>query len=126
MKNEERYVRSRLGNENRFRVPEGYFDTLADRIISQLPERDGHEVVPEYYAVSGHHALSIRLRPWLYAAAACVVGVVSLVTVYLNTAGQPAEKQMASAVGTETYLDEAVDYVMADNQDIYACLLSDL
>ena len=37
MKNEEKYMNEGLLRENPFRVPEGYFDNLTDRVMSQLP-----------------------------------------------------------------------------------------
>jgi len=112
MMNEELYVSSRMGHENHFRVPDGYFDNFADRVMSELPER--------------RQPLMVRMRPWMYAAA-CVVGAISLVAVYFHSPDSAADSNVASVSATETYfdVDEAVDYAMVDNQDIYACLISD-
>ena len=38
MENEEKYIREKAGRENPFRVPEGYFEQLTERVMSQLPE----------------------------------------------------------------------------------------
>jgi hypothetical protein len=110
MKNEELYISSRMGHENHFRVPEGYFDNFAERLMSELPER--------------RKPLMVRLRPWMYAAA-CFVGAVSLVAVYFHAPDNPADTHVASVSYAETYFDEAADYAMVDNQDIYACLSSE-
>ena len=39
MENEEKYIREKMGDKSPFRVPEGYFDQLASRVMSQLPEQ---------------------------------------------------------------------------------------
>lgn len=108
--NEELYVSSRMGHENHFRVPDGYFDKFAERVMSELPER--------------RQPLMVRMRPWMYAAA-CFVGAISLVAVYFHSPDSAADNNVASVTVTETYFDEAADYAMVDNQDIYACLISD-
>lgn len=109
--NEELYVSSHMGHENHFQVPEGYFDSFAERLMSELPERRQPRMV--------------RFWPWMYAAA-CVVGAVSLVAVYLHVPDHgAADSHVVAASVSETYIDEAADYAMVDNQDIYACLTSD-
>ncbi len=111
--NEEEYIKSRMGRENPFRVPEGYFDNLAAEVMQKLPEQPSQRV-------------SQRPRRWWMYAAACLVGVLLTTTAYFVahdsvTVSQP----VATVVPTESYVEEAADYVMADNSDIYACLTSD-
>jgi hypothetical protein len=50
-----------IGNKNPFKVPEGYFEGLSDRIMSQLPERVNES--PQ------KPSLWVRVQPWLYMAA---------------------------------------------------------
>jgi len=50
-----------IGNENPFKVPEGYFDGLTDRIMSQLPERISEPFQPISFWE--------RAQPYLYIAA---------------------------------------------------------
>ena len=50
-----------IGNKNPFKVPEGYFEGLSDRIMSQLPER----VTESSKKIS----LWTRVQPWVYMAA---------------------------------------------------------
>lgn len=110
---EEKYIQEKMGQRNPFRVPEGYFDQLADQVMAQLPERQRKSRV-------------VALRPWLYAAASVVLVVVMSLTFYFHRhAG--AEMQtaaVATAVSTEesSYIDEAADYAMLDNVEIYALL----
>ena len=112
--NEEEFIRNLTEQKpNPFRTPEGYFDHLADTIISRLPE----ERKP---------AREWRLRPWLYAAA--FAGVVALsATLFMN---RPADNisgnETLAASYSDTYFDDGADYVMVDNQDIYASLLADM
>ena len=115
MMNEEEYIRMKMDvRKNPFRVPEGYFDSFADTLMQQLPEKRAKARV-------------LPLRRLMYAAACMLVGVVSAVVWFNQTPSTTAEQQASSvSVATvDTYLDEAADYVMVDNQDIYACLSSD-
>ena len=73
-------------------------------------------------------AILHRLRPLLYAAACLLVAVLS-VAVYLSDdkatgAGQTAVAK-ATEVSADAYFEEAADYAMVDNHDIYACLMND-
>lgn len=107
MKNEELYVKSRIGDRNPFRVPEGYFDNFADQLMQQLPEQP-------------HQSVFVRLRPWMYAAACLFVALFSAV-IYLYAPAEPGQQAVA-ATDEYLYVDDAADYVMADNMEIYACL----
>lgn len=114
MMNEEKYIRSRMGTRNPFQVPDDYFDRLTDSVMSQIPE----ESKP---------SRTVRIRPWLYAAACLLVAVLTA-TVYFFAPETTEQSVVASTAvsASDTYVDEAADYVMADNNDIYACLASDL
>ena len=112
MMNEEQYVKSRMSGKNPFKVPEGYFDRLTAEVMQQLPEQP-------------KRGLTARLRPWMYAAA-CTAAVLLTATVYFFTSDR-AQQQMATTTvvtTTDTYadIDEVADYMMADNNTIYACL----
>ena len=50
-----------IGNKNPFKTPEGYFENLTDRIMSQLPERVDES--PKKIS------LWTRVQPWAYMAA---------------------------------------------------------
>lgn len=123
MNYEEKEMQERFGKENPFRVPEGYFDQLTERVMAQLPERDQQtEVIP----LSARRPKSrlVALRPWLYAAA-CTVAVVVMGLTFHHSNEPVEEQSLASTSSTNTesqYMDDAADYVMLDNAEIYACL----
>lgn len=115
MTNEEIYISSKMGRRNPFMVPDGYFDQLTQSVMEKLPEQQPQKV-----------ALVRRLRPLLYAAA-CMCAVILSATIYINRPDEEP-KLISSAAETtsmDTYLDEAADYAMVDNHDIYACLIGD-
>lgn len=117
MESEERYLRERVGQERPFRVPEGYFDSLAARVMENLPAREQSLPQP---ATRGKSRLA-NLRPWLYAAACLAVVLVMSLPLLFNR--QAEEQPVAAAAVENTYMDEAADYAMLDNAEIYACLL---
>ena len=123
MNYEEKEMQVRFGKENPFRVPEGYFDQLTERVMAQLPER---EQQAEQISLSDRHPKSrlVALRPWFYAAA-CTIAVVVMGVTFLSH--DSAEEQPLASTSTTTntesqYIDDAADYVMLDNAEIYACL----
>lgn len=108
---EEKYIEELVGRRNPFRVPDQYFDHFADQMMQQLPERKARRK-------------SIWLRPVFYAAASVCALVIS-VAVYLALPerGQSPVRQLAvQQEDVNTSFDEAADYMMLDNHDIYAYL----
>ena len=64
---EEKYLIEKVGRENPFRVPEGYFDTLSSQIMAKV---DAEGVAPrDIKAGKEKRAKVLWLRPVLYAAA---------------------------------------------------------
>lgn len=123
MTNEELYLKSRITNENPFRVPEGYFDRLTADVMARLPERQSENPKEEKTA----RRIQLR-RSWLAAASVAVVAIVGTL-VYFNrlNPADTADKQVAAVAApvSDSYIDEAADYLMMDHQDIYACLTSE-
>lgn len=118
MTNEE-YLNQRLGSpRNPFRVPDGYFDSFTENLMEKLPAQS----VP----------LKVQRRPvvraWMYAAASLVAVVFTFSAYFLFSQDSQATSTTAQTVApvvADTYVDEAVDYAMVDNHDIYACLTND-
>jgi len=124
---EEKYLIEEVGRENPFRVPEGYFDTLTSQIMAKV-EAEGVEA-RDLKPGKEKRAKVVWLRPVLYAAASVCALFISVVA-YQNYSEQgvtaPAQNVVANnQMMVDDYFDEAADYVMLDNQDIYACLSSD-
>lgn len=129
MLNEETYINERFGKKNPFTVPDGYFEQLSERVMSRLPENAtaaAAETAKAAAPAKHRPALIRRLRPWL--AAACIVGAIVCATVYLPPMLNPSQpiNELADATTADTYVDDAADYAMVDNQDIYAYLLADI
>ena len=107
------------------KVPEGYFDNFAARMISSLPDR------PELTDAAGSTVVRTtwqRLRPYVYMAA-MFVGVwlmLKLFTIINVSAPVPFESNpvMAEAFSNDTFVNE---YVISDiNQwDLYDDLMDD-
>ena len=124
---EEKYLIEKVGKENPFRVPEGYFDTLASQIMAKV-EAEGVEA-RDIKTGQEKRAKVVWLRPVLYAAASVCALFISVVAYQSHTdqgVAAPAQNVVANnQMMMDNYFDEAADYVMLDNQDIYACLSSD-
>lgn len=135
-----------------FRVPEGYFDTFADRMMSRISEQEvsrGVEVdAPSKFSMpsvqtdntgkpgSKHRVLIPRI--WRYVAASIVVAFVVGAGVMLTQtggAGMNEQMQLASNVSElqMQLLDEddadmyqELDYAMVDNHEIAAYLTENI
>ena len=120
MEQEEKILMEQFGRQNPFRVPEGYFDSLTERVMTQLPER----VVKQQTERKPKSRL-VALRPWLYAAA-CFAAVAVLGLTYhfrqAETTQQVAATEITAPAPDNSYVDDAADYAMLDNVEIYAYL----
>lgn len=114
MTNEEKYLRERVGQKNPFRTPEGYFDQFTANVMAQLPERT-LKVEPQQPVAK---KVAMPIRHWFYAAA-CVAAL--LVTAF-SFHFHEVDKGQPQVVVSESYIDEAADYAMLDNMDIYQLL----
>ena len=64
-----------IGKKNPFKVPEGYFETFSDKLMSQLPEKEKQEVpVINMWE---------RMKPWVYMVA-MFVGIMLMVNTFVN------------------------------------------
>ena len=110
--NEEKYIEEQVGRRNPFTVPEGYFETFTDQLMTSLPERQ-------------QHAKNVWLRPMRYAAAVvCVLAMGAMAWFALSSSPDVHQSIQAEAVqmSSDAEFEAATDYVMLDNYDIYACL----
>ena len=110
--NEEKYIEEQVGRRNPFTVPEGYFDTFADQLMASLPARQPR-------------AKYVWLNPLRYAAAVvCVLSMGAMSWFALSSPPdiqQPIQAETVQ-VPSDVAFDEAADYALIDNYDIYACL----
>lgn len=123
MTNEEKFIRQRMGGDSPFKVPEGYFDRFATELMDKLPVEEATPMPAQPSAIVRH------LRPLLYAAASVVVVFMSAAIYFNGSDNHSTERSVAVAsmgeVSDDAYIDEAADYAMVDNYDIYACLMND-
>ena len=103
-----------VGKRNPFIVPDGYFDHLAEQVMAALPEQK-----PK--------AKSLWLRPVFYVAASvCILFICAGVWLALPDQHQQVITPVtAQQDPVDDSFDEAVDYMMLDNHDIYAYLADD-
>jgi len=107
-------------NENPFSVPEGYFDNLAQRMIDNLPAHEVRMIPTEEKKKSRN-----RLFQWArYGAAAAVVAAVCMAGLHFTNNEPAAQTQVAASTtasySTDENIDAMADYIMADDQDLYA------
>ena len=131
--NDELYLKQTVGNRNLFRVPEGYFEQLTEQVMNSLPDVEVAKQEP-IAPVEQHRAKSVSMRPWLYAAACSVLALAMGVSYYFMqssatstdavqmAAVSPAPAATYDAPDNSSYIDDAADYVMLDNTEIYAYL----
>ena len=116
--NEEMYIQEKVGKRNPFRVPEGYFESLTDQVMQSLPEQPKRR------------AKSVFMRPVFYAAASVCALLIAGATWMWHSSEDTssANAVQAQAVvqqqtdNSEDYMDEAADYMMLDNHEIYTYL----
>lgn len=124
---EEDILLRKYGNKNHFITPDGYFDNLSDRLMAQLPESNPCMGMNGMEPRKGVKVLRIIAK---YAVAACVAGAAVVGGVALlqkqDANGSEVMANKQPAVHSEySSFDEAADYVMLDNQDIYASLVAE-
>jgi len=127
MMKEEKILNNMFGKENHFAVPEGYFDTFADKLMEQLPETEARVI--EMHAQSWWQRLPMRK----IAAAVGVAVVLGGSGLFYASHSSQSHAQMASthvehsegAASEYGTFDQMADYTMMDNQDIYASLVAE-
>lgn len=110
MTKEETRIHELEGQQNPFRVPEGYFENFNERLLARLPQQQQPRKV-------------VRLMPrvWRYAAAIVVVlGVGS--ALYFNHKTTTPSYAYNEEAAQEEYYNQVLDYAMVDNMEIAAYL----
>jgi hypothetical protein len=111
----------KYNDKGQFKVPEGYFDTLADRIMANIPEAPKQEKQKKSAKII---PLNTRLK---IAVAAAIVGAVicgSTIRLYqqgTKIANLDTNTEMTNNSETygEEYVNDYIDYAMVDGTDIY-------
>ena len=113
--NEEKYLERNFGRDTHYRVPEGYFENFANRMMEQLPERQAVTIMmrPSRW---------LRWRPYVAAASICAVVFGSGLFLLNHEADQPVDETSLAVQSAAYSVEEAADYVMLDNDDLYSYL----
>ena len=111
----------KYNDRGQFKVPEGYFDTLADRIMANIPEAPKQEKQKKTAKI-----ISLNTRVKIAVAAAIVGAVICGTTVRLYQQGTKianldtnTEMTNNSETYGEEYVNDYIDYAMVDDTDIY-------
>ena len=116
MDKEDDIFKHQMGQENPFRVPEGYFEDLVSSISTRFLDENQSDI-------SLHPHRRIKL---IGIAAACICAAIFGISVYFGrnekqSTNASVQKEVLS-IKASVYndIDRAVDYTMFDNEDIYA------
>ena len=117
---EEDILLKKLGKEDSFKVPGGYFENLTSEVMNKLPEKE--KVVFKEESVSTW----TRLKPLLYMAA-MFVGAALIIRVASSDRKSVADIDVAATeIETEVISDEmidmALDRAMLDDYSLYVYL----
>lgn len=118
MKEEDKLLK-KIGTENPFRVPEGYFEGFTSDLMSRLPEKEKTDVHREPTTWE-------KVRPWLYMAAmfigaALIIRVASPGETISN--GQQQQQIAADESDIEMeYIRTAIENTMMDDYSLYVYL----
>lgn len=121
MKEEDKILR-KVGTDNHFTVPEGYFENLTSEVMNKLPEKE-------------KSAFTLReptkwdkIKPWLYMAA-MFVGAALIIRVASSGGNKSIEDKAVTAETEKTtepvsdqYIDAVLDHSMMDDYSLYVYL----
>ena len=113
---EEDILLKKLGKENSFKVPEGYFENLTSEVMNKLPEKE--KVVFEEESVSTW----TRLKPLLYMAAMFIIRVASTDHKSVATDDVAVTEVVDTEVISDEMIDVALDRAMLDDYSLYVYL----
>lgn len=123
MDQEEKFIEEKCGRRTPFQVPNGYFDSFAEQLIQNLPEREPAttaKVVPLKPTRWQRYRVGI-------AAAACACVVVLSLGSHLTGRESNVHRHEVAA-GTQqsaaaySSAEAMADYAMMDSEDMYALM----
>ena len=127
MTREENILKERFGKENPFKVPDGYFDHLTEKIMENLPEQEVRVI-----DIRSRQTLWQKMPLRKIAAAVAVAALLGGGTFWaLQHEGDSkmvahVKKHEQKAVSSEdAAFNEMADYAMIDNEAIYASLIAE-
>lgn len=114
MKHEESEILKGLGKETGFKVPQNYFEEFNKHMLDSLPQVEKHSA--PVGKVVDKPSMWLRVRPFLYAAAACA-GIVCMTQVFNSFNGTNDTRISEIAKGVENS-EEVVKEGATSDQDV--------
>lgn len=125
----EHHLHSTYGNKRPFTVPDNYFSDLSSQIMANIPVEEPVKTPDNTIETKKSHFVLIRrVRP--LAIAAAMIGIVMIAfwsfadyTSNQKSAADAPEKRVGESLSKATSsdsFDEAADYMMMDEDDMYA------
>ncbi|MDY3267475.1 MAG: hypothetical protein SOX26_08165 [Phocaeicola sp.] len=126
---EETDLKQKIGKDNPFKVPEGYFENLTGQIMDKLPEIDNTKEEKEI-------SLWEKIKPWVYMTA-MFCGMMFGLKVMMGdkalesqngtedisiASSDNATQEDDSDIIPDEYIDPIVDQVMMDDYTLYMYL----
>ena len=127
MTREENILKERFGKENPFKVPEGYFDHLTERIMENLPEQE-----IRVFDIRSRQTLWQKLPLRKIAAAVAVVALLGGGSFWAllhegnsKVVAHVKHHEQKAVSSEDAAFNEMADYAMIDNETIYASLIAE-
>ena len=109
-------------NRNPFLVPDNYFEDFSKKIMENLPADENDNIIH-----LDSHRCSLRLK--IISVAACFLLILGGAGIFFHSSSgnnsklpESASSKAVKLSSRDKYIEQATDYAMMDNQDIYACL----
>ena len=106
---EEDNILKKVGTENAFRVPEGYFENFTSELMNRLPEKE------KLAFEQKEPTMWERVKPWAYMAAMFVGAALIIRVASSDRTADETETEME-------YINMAVDNSMLDDYSLYVYL----
>lgn len=127
MTREENILKERFGKQNPFKVPDGYFDHLTERIMENLPEQEIRVI-----DIRSRQTLWQKLPLRKIAAAVAVVALLGGGSFWAlqhegnsKVVAHVKQHEQKAVASEEAAFNEMADYAMIDNETIYASLMTE-
>lgn len=125
---QEDLIRKKLGCNNPFKTPDGYFDQLTQNVMNSLPHdysSQKHLGIPLHQPTTMNKKIKL-IMGYVSGIAACLLITIGGIRI-LESRNADYDMQHSPtqvAVQSQEYVNEVLDYAMVSNHEI-ACYLTD-
>ena len=122
------HLQKEYGTQRPFTVPENYFSELSSRVMAQIPTEEQKETV---VTVKSRRTMVHYLRPLAMTIGVVLVGFLAYHEFdggqgkHALAGSQLAQGAHEASASSEDDFDQAADYFMIDESDMYAYLASE-